>query len=97
MFFSFLYLFGILNGSTFGISISQENQFLLLSRPKTSDTFTIEFNDSEGDKAFVEHDNLVLVRTIINDMSESQEAIQRSKNSSVLGMYIYGLSLSYGY
>ena len=79
-FFKDNYLFRILNGSTFRVSISQKNQFLLLSSPETSDAFSIEFDDSEGNVALVEHDNLVFISTIINDMSESQETVGAIEN-----------------
>ena len=97
------HLFCILNGSTFGISISQKNQLLLLSSPEASYAFPIEFDDPKRDVAFVEHNNLVLISTIVNDMSESQEAVGPIKdgrapsriafvsNDNVLIVTMYGV------
>ena len=65
------YLFGILNGASLWIPVSEKDQFLLLSSPQSSDALAIEFDDPEADMPPVEHNDLVFIRPFLDDMSES--------------------------
>ena len=75
------YLFGILNWSTFRVPISQKDQLLLLPSPKSAYAFSVQFNDSEGNMSLVQHDDFVLISTIINDMSKSKKTIGTAQDS----------------
>ena len=45
------------------------NSHLLLSGPQPSDTLPVEFDDPEGYVTLVEHDDLVLISTIVNHVT----------------------------
>ena len=46
---------------------------MLLSRPKPPHALSIELDDPEADVALVEHDDLVLMGAVVNDMPEGQQ------------------------
>ena len=64
-----------MNRSTLGIAISQENELLLLTCPEAADAFAVEFDHPERDVPLVEHDDLVLVGSVVDDMAQGQEAV----------------------
>ena len=54
--------------------------YLLLSSPKSSDAFSVQLDDPERDVPLVEHDDLVLVRTIVDDVPEGEERRRARQN-----------------
>jgi hypothetical protein len=47
--------------------------YLLLSCPQPSDAFAVKLDDPEGDVTLVEHDDLVLVGPVVDDVAKGEE------------------------
>lgn len=49
--------------------------YLLLSCPQASDTLPVELDEPEGDMPLVEHDDLVVVSAVIDDVAECKKGV----------------------
>lgn len=61
--------FSVLNRTTFGIAITQEDEFLLLTSPECAHTFGIDFDHTECEIATCEHYDLLYINV---DVVEAQ-------------------------
>ena len=66
-------LLGVLDTSSLRISVSQEDQLLLLSCPQPPHTLPVQFDNSEAEVALVQHDDLILVRPIVHHMPQCEK------------------------
>lgn len=59
-------LLGVLDGASLWVTVPQVDELLLLPRPQPPHTLPVHLDDAEGQMAFVEHDDLVLVCPIVH-------------------------------
>ena len=59
--------------SAFLIAVAQVDELLLLAGPQSADALAVQFDDAEAEIALVEHDDLVLVRRVVDHVAQRQQ------------------------
>ena len=95
------HLLGILYGATLLILVAQEDELMLLTRPKAAHTLPVEFDDSKRQVTLVEHHHFVLVRVLGELVSQREQRVHTVEDGdapplvSLVADHTFGVELRY--